>query len=395
MRLLDVTPRSYAWGSTTDIPQLLGVAPTGEPQAELWLGCHPADPARVPGGGTLLECIDTDPQSELGPAVIREYGPRLPFLLKVLAAGAPLSLQAHPSSAQARAGYEEEERRGVPLDAPERRYKDPYAKPELLCALTTFEVLAGFRPPADTVRLLEALDVPELKPFVETLRAADGPRETFTALLTLPDDARRELVHAVVTACTALSGGTRGAEPPVREFTTVVELAAAYPEDIGVVASLLLHRLTLQPGEAIYLPTGNLHSYLRGMGVEIMGNSDNVLRGGLTAKHVDVPELLRVLDFSAAPLPVVVPERHGGEEVYPTPAREFRLSRLRVPASPPTVLGNGLPQVLLCASGEVILHAGDEELLLQQGRAAFVAAQEPPVRVTGHGQVFRATPGPT
>jgi mannose-6-phosphate isomerase len=386
MRLLDVTPRPYAWGSTTAIPELLGVAPTGEPQAELWLGSHPADPARIPGGGTLLECVDADPETELGPAVLREYGSRLPFLLKVLAAGAPLSLQAHPSSAQARAGYEEEERRSVPLDAPERQYKDPYAKPELLCALTPFHALAGFRPPADTVRLLEALDVPELKPYLETLRGADGVRDTFTALLTLPADARRELVHAVGSACT----GRREVE-----FATVVELAAAYPHDVGVVASLLLHRLTLQPGEAIYLPAGNLHSYLRGMGVEIMGNSDNVLRGGLTAKHFDVPELLRVLDFSAGPLPVVVPQRHGGEEVYPTPASEFRLSRLSVPASPPIVLGSGLPQVLLCASGEVILHAGDEELLLPQGRAAFVSAQEPPVRVTGHGMVFRATPGPS
>jgi mannose-6-phosphate isomerase len=386
MRLLDVTPRSYAWGSTTAIPELLGVPPTGEPQAELWLGCHPGDPARVCGGRTLLACIDADPQSELGPTVIREYGPRLPFLLKVLAAGAPLSLQAHPSSAQARAGYEEEERRGVPLDAPERRYKDPYAKPELLCALTPFDVLAGFRPPADTVRLLEALDVPELKPYLETLPGPHGVRETFTALLTLPDDARGELVHAVSAAC----AGRREAE-----FATVVELAAAYPDDIGVVASLLLHRLTLQPGEAIYLPTGNLHSYLHGMGVEIMGSSDNVLRGGLTAKHVDVPELLKVLDFSAGPPPVVGPQRRGGEEVYPTPAREFRLSRLSVPATPPTVLGGGSAQVLLCASGEISLRSGDDELLLPQGRAAFVSAHEPSVRIAGRGILFRATPGPS
>ena len=385
MRLLDVTPRSYAWGSTTAIPNLLGVPPTGEPQAELWLGCHPTDPARVADGGTLLECIDADPDTELGPALVHEYGPRLPFLLKVLAAGSPLSLQAHPAPARARAGYDEEERAGVPLDAPERRYKDPYAKPELLCALTAFDVVAGFRPGADSARLLEQLDVPELKPYVHKL-ADDGVQETFTALLKLPDDARIELVEAVVRACAGRS---------VPEFATAAELDAAYPGDIGVVASLLLHRLTLQPGEAIYLPAGNLHAYLRGLGVEIMGNSDNVLRGGLTPKHVDVAELLSVLDFTAGPPPLVTPHRVGGEEVYPTPAHEFRLSRLTVPSSPPAVLGSGHPQVLLCASGQVVLRSGDDELVLPQGRAAFVSAAEPPIRVTGDGLLFRAMPGPS
>lgn len=385
MRLLDVTPRSYAWGSTTAIPQLLGVPPTGEPQAELWLGCHPADPARVSGGGTLLECIDADPETELGPALVHEHGPRLPFLLKVLAAGSPLSLQAHPGPARARAGYDEEERAGVPLDAPERRYKDPYAKPELLCALTPFDVVAGFRPATDSARLLEELDVPELKPYVEKL-ADNGVQETFTALLTLPDNARIELVDAVVRGCT-------GRHEPA--FATVAELGAAYPGDIGVVASLLLHRLTLQPGEAIYLPPGNLHAYLHGLGVEIMGNSDNVLRGGLTPKYVDVPELLSVLDFTAGPPPLVTPHRVGGEEVYPTPAREFRLSRLAVPSSPPAVLGSGHPQVLLCASGHIALRSRDDELVLPRGRAAFVSATEPPIRVTGDGLLFRAMPGPS
>ncbi len=394
MRLLDVTPRSYAWGSTTAIPNLLGVPPTGEPQAELWLGCHPADPARVADGGTLLECIDADPDAELGPALVHEYGPRLPFLLKVLAAGSPLSLQAHPAPARARAGYDEEERAGVPLDAPERRYKDPYAKPELLCALTPFDVVAGFRPATDSARLLEELDVPELKPYVQKL-ADDGVQETFTALLMLPNDARTQLVDAVVRACSAFSGGTRGAEPPAGEFATAAELGAAFPGDIGVVASLLLHRLTLQPGEAIFLPAGNLHAYLRGLGVEIMGNSDNVLRGGLTPKHVDVAELLSVLDFTAGPPPLVTPHRVGGEEVYPTPAREFRLSRLTVPASPAAVLGSGHPQVLLCASGQVALRSADDELVLPQGRAAFVSATEPPIRVTGDGLLFRAMPGPS
>ncbi|HEY9349632.1 MAG TPA: mannose-6-phosphate isomerase, class I, partial [Acidothermales bacterium] len=283
------------------------------------------------------------------------------------------------------AGYDEEERAGVPLDAAERRYKDPYAKPELLCALTAFDVVAGFRPGADSARLLEQLDVPELKPYVHKL-ADEGLQETFIALLMLRGDARTQLVDAVVRACAGRS---------VPEFATAAELGAAYPGDIGVVASLLLHRLTLQPGEAIYLPAGNLHAYLRGLGVEIMGNSDNVLRGGLTPKHVDVAELLSVLDFTAGPPPLVTPHRVGGEEVYPTPAHEFRLSRLTVPYSPPAVLGSGHPQVLLCASGQVVLRSGDDELVLPQGRAAFVSAAEPPIRVTGDGLLFRAMPGPS
>ncbi|WP_159666482.1 mannose-6-phosphate isomerase, class I [Streptomyces mexicanus] len=380
MDRLDNTIRPYAWGSTTAIPHLLGVEPSGEPQAEMWMGAHPGAPSRT-ARGTLVEVIETDPRRDLGPETVAKFGPRLPFLLKILAAGAPLSLQVHPDLKQAQEGYTDEERRGVPVDAPHRNYKDANHKPELICALTEFDGLCGFRAPAEAADLLAALDVDSLKPYVDLLRAHPEEaalREVLPAVLTAD---REEIAHTVTEA--AAAGARLGGAP-----APYAGIARHYPGDPGVLAAMLLNHVRLQPGEALFLGAGIPHAYLSGLGVEIMANSDNVLRCGLTPKHVDVPELLRVVRFEAADPGVLRPEAGpDGEEVYETPIDEFRLSRYVLPeGAAARDLTLTTPQILLCTAGAV--QAGEHRLT--PGQSVFVPAGEK-AEVSGAGTVFRAT----
>ncbi|MFE2511134.1 mannose-6-phosphate isomerase, class I [Streptomyces naganishii] len=380
MDRLDNTVRPYAWGSTTAIPHLLGVEPSGEPQAEMWMGAHPGAPSRT-ARGTLAEVVEADPERELGPEAVARFGPRLPFLLKLLAAGAPLSLQVHPDLRQAEEGYADEERRGIPVDDPRRNYKDANHKPELICALTEFDGLCGFRAPAETARLLAALGVDSLEPYVDVLRARPEEaalREVLTAILTADREEIAHTVHEAAAACARLGG----------EHAPYAEIARHYPGDPGVLAAMLLNHVRLQPGEALFLGAGIPHAYLSGLGVEIMANSDNVLRCGLTPKHVDVPELLRVVRFEAAGPGVLRPEAApDGEEVYDTPIDEFRLSRYVLPEGTAAHdLTLGTPQILLCTAGSV--RAGEHELT--PGQSVFVPAGEK-AAVSGAGTVFRAT----
>ncbi|MEU8710299.1 mannose-6-phosphate isomerase, class I [Streptomyces sp. NPDC048565] len=413
MDRLSNTVRPYAWGSTTAIPELLGTAPTGEPQAEMWMGAHPGAPSRLtrpavavtPGSGvdiadtsgsgvggegtsgsgagerSLTDVIAADPERELGAAAVRAFGPRLPFLLKLLAAGGPLSLQVHPDLAQAQQGYADEERRGIPIDAPHRTYKDANHKPELICALTPFDGLCGFRRPAEAAALIGALGVDSLKPYVDLLGARPDEaalREVLTAVLTAdPDD----MAHTVAEAAEA-AGRLGGAHAPY------AQIAHHYPGDPGVIAAMLLNYVQLQPGEAMFLGAGVPHAYLGGLGVEIMANSDNVLRCGLTPKHVDVPELLRIVRFEATEPGILRPEAAPtGEEVYETPVDEFRLSRYVLPTGgAPVDLTAGTAQILLCTAGAP--RAG--EIGLAPGESVFVPADET-VEVTGSGTLFRAT----
>ncbi|WP_326730014.1 mannose-6-phosphate isomerase, class I [Streptomyces phaeochromogenes] len=380
MDRLDNTIRPYAWGSTTAIPRLLGVEPTGEPQAEMWMGAHPGAPSRTLRG-PLTEVIDEAPEKELGREAVAKFGPRLPFLLKLLAAGAPLSLQVHPDLAQAKEGYEDEERRGVPIDAPHRNYKDANHKPELICALTEFDGLCGFRAPAEAADLLAALEVDSLKPYVDLLHAHPEEaalREVLTAVLSADREQMAATVTEAATACARLGGA----------HAPYADLAHHYPGDPGVIAAMLLNHVRLQPGEALFLGAGVPHAYLNGLGVEIMANSDNVLRCGLTPKHVDVPELLRIVRFEASDPGVLRPEASpDGEEVYETPIDEFRLSRYALVAGAPVHdLTLGTPQILLCTAGSV--QAGEHAL--GPGRSVFVPAGEK-AEVSGDGTVFRAT----
>ncbi|MEU1299127.1 mannose-6-phosphate isomerase, class I [Streptomyces shenzhenensis] len=380
MDRLDNTIRPYAWGSATAIPKLLGVEPTGEPQAEMWMGAHLGAPSRT-ARGTLADVIDADPKRELGPEAVTKFGPHLPFLLKILAAGAPLSLQVHPDLAQARQGYADEERRGIPVDAPHRNYRDANHKPELICALTEFDGLCGFRDPLRAADLLDGLGVDSLKPYVDLLHAHPEDaalREVLTAILTADRDEMDHTVAQAATACARLGG----------DHAPYAGIAHHYPGDPGVIAAMLLNHVRLQPGEALFLGAGIPHAYLNGLGVEIMANSDNVLRCGLTPKHVDVPELLRIVRFEPGDPGVLRPEASpDGEEVYETPIDEFRLSRYVLPAGGTTHdLTLPTPQILLCTAGSV--RAGEHELT--PGRSVFVPAAEK-AEASGTGTLFRAT----
>ncbi|OLT15765.1 mannose-6-phosphate isomerase, class I [Pseudonocardia sp. CNS-139] len=405
MELLDNPVRAYAWGSRTVIADLLGQAvPSAHPEAELWFGAHPADPSHVvqPDGGrvSLLEVLRADPKQLLGRERTVRWDGTLPFLLKVLAADEPLSLQAHPSLEQARTGFAREEAAAIARDAPDRNYRDANHKPELICALTTFHALVGFREPAASVRLLRALEVPELDAHAELLAGqpdADGLRALFTTWITLPQAMLDTLVPALQAGCVKLAGGDGEFSTEAR---TVLELSERYPGDAGVLAALLLNRVTIEPGEALYLPAGNLHAYLSGAGIELMANSDNVLRGGLTPKHVDVPELLRVLDFRAMPPPVLTGVPDGVWLRYDTPAEEFLLRRLEVDAADvpgePVPVPDGGPRILLCTAGAATVRAPGAELVMARGTSVWLAAADAGVTVTadaGPAQLFLASDG--
>jgi mannose-6-phosphate isomerase len=388
MNLLENTIQPYAWGSRTAIAEMCGrSSPSARPEAELWMGAHPSAPSKVrqaDGSRSLLDLIAADPTGTLGTKVVDRFGPRLPFLLKILAAETPLSLQAHPTIEQAREGYALEESRGVPLDAPHRNYKDPNHKPELICALTPFHALVGFRPVERTLRLFEQLSVEALAPYAARLRN-EGLRPFFEALMTADSDEKRAVAAAVLAGC------QRGAASDFRaELSWGARIGELYPGDVGLVVALSLNLVLLEPGQAVYLPAGNLHAYLAGTGVEIMANSDNVLRGGLTPKHVDVPELLRVLDFHAAPANVQEAQPADSERVFATPAPEFRLSSIEL-ADRAEMTHRPVPEIVLVTSGSARLRSPAGDIALSSGESAFIRADDPSYQLEGSGTIFRAT----
>ncbi|MEV6976453.1 mannose-6-phosphate isomerase, class I [Kitasatospora sp. NPDC093806] len=390
------TVRPYAWGSVTALPELLGQEPTGEPQAELWMGAHPGDPSRADRGDgprRLDELIAADPEGELGARSVARFGPALPFLLKVLAPGIPISIQAHPSLDQARAGYAAENALGIPLDAPHRNYRDDNHKPELICALGDFDGLCGFRRPAEAAALLAGLDVPALEPVIALLRAEDESEalsRALAAVLTLDGPAAAATVRD-----TAEAVGKAAAADPDGPYAPYTRISRDFPGDVGLIAGLLLNHVRLRAGQALYLGAGVPHAYLHGVCVELQANSDNVLRAGLTPKHIDVPELLRVVEFAAcAPEPLLPVPVGGtpGEELYPVPIDEFRLSRFVLAGRERAVDGDA-PQILLCTAGTVRLTGADGTVLdLARGESAFLPATGTPTRLDGDAAtLFRAT----
>ncbi|MGV9455037.1 mannose-6-phosphate isomerase, class I [Streptomyces sp. NPDC003635] len=385
--LLAPVVRTYSWGSRTAIPALLGQLPDGEPQAELWFGAHPAASSRLtgrPGTPDLAAAIAADPAGELGPASLAAHGAELPFLLKLLAADKALSVQVHPTREQAQAGHDREESAGIPLDAPHRTFKDRNHKPELLCALGPFEALCGFRDPARTAALLDDLAVPELHHWATLLRTLP-PQDSLAHTLHAALQAPERLVHAVSSALPRLAGSPSPWGTTAAVYATV---AVDFPGDPGLLAALLLNHVRLDAGQALYLPAGVPHAYLRGTGVEIMANSDNVLRCGLTDKYVDAALLSDIVDLTATRPSVIhpAPTAIGGERHYGTPAREFRLSRLDA-GTEAVCLTDAGPQVLLCLVGEARLEPGPA---LVAGTAAFVPAGSP-CALTGAGaELWRA-----
>jgi mannose-6-phosphate isomerase len=385
----------YAWGSTTAIPDLLGLPATSEPVAESWMGAHPSAPSRVTtedGETGLDKFIAAGAQVLLGSDVVARFGTALPYLLKIIAAERPLSLQVHPDIEQARRGYAAEEAAGIPVDAPHRNYRDTNHKPELVYALTPFEALCGFRAPRRAAALLGGLDAPLAQQLHDLLTAQpsrEGIRAAFTQLLepgTRPTSAE---VREVAKACAArLADGS----PSPQADRVVVLLANAYPGDPGVVTSLLLNPVTLQPGEAMFVPAGGVHAYVRGLAVEIMASSDNVLRAGLTPKHVDVDELLRTVDYVAAPPIRIAPEVfHAATSIFDAPVDDFELSVTALDDDLVHPLPGCGPRILLCLDGELtIASSGQGNITLCQGESLFAPACDGGLTVRGRGTVVQA-----
>lgn len=368
---LSNAPRDYAWGSTTLLAALEGRAPSDAPEAEVWFGDHPADPADVAAGGTLADIT----------------GGELPYLLKLLAADAPLSIQAHPTREQAQAGFAREA--GLASDDPARNYRDANHKPELIVALSErFDALVGLRETRDTLRLVDALDD---VPGVRVLRAhlADGDDPLRAAIRwALAEASDAEVDDVIGAVATAVVPEFAGALDAVRRA------AARNPGDRGVIVALLLNHVVLRPGEGVFLPAGVLHAYQGGLGVEIMAASDNVLRGGLTGKHIDVPELLSILDSSPHEVRVQRPQEAASEVSYEVPVSDFALRRFEIDSSPVDVALSG-PAILLATAGDVTVESDAGSLPVPVGTAVFATAEESRVRLSGRGQVFVAQPGPS
>lgn len=402
------TVRQYAWGDAESIPQLLGVDVTGEPQAELWLGTHVDNPAELvrsaEGAGDLLDLIQSSPER------YGVDGAGLPFLLKVLGIGQPLSVQAHPNKAQAIEGFERENSLGISRDSAERNYRDPNHKPEVVVALSDdFAALAGFRPLDEVVGELRALagggdEVAEpLVDIADWMGAAIGADE---------EAARADFmnwvfsgVDAVKEALTALQGSVAVAHGFDRQ-QLLEELFELYPGDPGILVSLLMNLVHLKAGEALYLPPQHIHAYLSGVAIEVMASSDNVLRAGLTPKHIDAAELCRVLDFGVLAEPRIagVAQQTGAgaeETLWQPDVPDFSLRRVRLSSEGEPVaveVAAEYPLVLICTEGKVIAERGDDGLNefanLARGQALYVSAGEP-VTFTGNGELFIATVGAT
>ena len=425
--------REYAWGSTSAFSTHFGWAPSTAPQAEIWMGAHPAAPSSVTtDDGTETSLLEQFPGKD---------APSFPYLLKVLAAERPLSIQTHPAKERAEAGFAAEEAAGIPADSPQRNYVDPNHKPELIVALGSFSALCGFRPQDEAKDELCLLrDVLEHFPpppaaqeestsAQETSGSAQDesaePTETehpplaplfvFDRLVTFLDhedyagaldyilrSGRDDSIQAS-RAVNALFSRRAGQAPrpstglPAKTIDTLTRVTLSSPGDPSILVTLLMNRVDLSPGEALYLPAGNLHAYLYGLGVEIMANSDNVLRGGLTSKHVDVEELLAVTQCEVLPIPHCPAEPAGpGRYSYRPPFEEFQLKRIEFPqAQGPVRIHPTPPAVLLCTAGTLEITDDDgAQLSLSAGESALLTAEDA-VTITAEGsaQAFLALPG--
>ncbi|MFC7405037.1 mannose-6-phosphate isomerase, class I [Georgenia alba] len=391
------TVQPYDWGATDAIPALLGVDPDGGPQAELWLGAHTSAPSRTSVDGAevrLDELVRSAPEATLGPAVAGRFGARLPYLLKVLAAGKALSLQVHPSAEQAREGFAQENAEGIP-PGPQRSFHDDQHKPEMLVALTQFEGLTGFRSPRTILDLLDGLRGPLVDEVRETLlqdRGHDGMRAAFHALVSARGRAScaEDIADTVAAVAERLAAGS----PFARADQTVLDLAVQHPGDPGAIASLMLNRVSLEPGEAVFTPAGEVHAYLSGLGVEIMANSDNVLRAGLTTKRVDEPALLRCASFAPRrPEGPVVTASGGRGQVhtYRVPAEEFALTAADVDPAEAITLPAAGPRIVLCLDGRLELAVGEGgSTVLGQGASVLVPHEAGALTVAGSGHAVCA-----
>ena len=403
--------QNYAWGSATAIPDLLGVPADGRPVAEMWLGAHALAPSQcvpdsVDGVGAgdgvwpvaLPDLLRGEPEALLGTSVVEEYGPRLPYLLKVLAAERPLSLQVHPRPHVARAGFSHENAAGVPVDSPERNYKDDQHKPEMILALTPFEGLCGFRRPVRILQLLDGLAgelAGAMRDALTASRDAQGVRSAFEiALAARGTDCTDDIAATIESIRARIARGGAGSPRGVvsRGDHTAVALAEHYPGDPGALVSLMLNRVSLLPGESVFLASGEVHAYLSGLGIEVMASSDNVLRAGLTSKRVDVDALLTCASYAPRPPehPVVTPGVAGRTlTAYRSPVPEFSL--LYGPVHGEATISHTGPRILLCLDGELAVEAASARAGLparvRRGESVFMPHDVGAVTLRGEGTV--------
>jgi len=394
--LLEGQIQRYPWGSRHLIQDLCGWTPDEQPIAELWFGSHPKAPSRVVGTEqTLLQLLRDDPEGLLGHEP-KDDDQGLPFLLKLIAVDAPLSLQAHPNAKAAKQGYRREEKQHIALTARERSYPDPHHKPELLVALTDFKALAGFDEAREILAAMDLIESLELKGLLAPLRDGGKLAPSFCRILEAGAEARDAMLSALRQSHEkhrALSDG-RG-----QKLRMAAELNADYPNDLGAILSLFLNPIVLRPGQALFVQPGLLHCYLQGLALEIMANSDNVLRCGLTKKHVDIPELLRVLDYSAVPN-VLRGDVEGGsiapgataETVYGSPALEFELSRIELVAQEPVSMTATTAELVLPVKNPIVAQDRTETVIIAPGQALFVP-MDSRYTLAGEGLCFRARSG--
>jgi len=386
--------QEYAWGSYTAIPELLGnVSPAKTPQAELWMGAHLKAPSMVKCDGnwkSLLELIEKNPHDILGEKVAEKFDNSLPYLFKVLAAAKPLSIQAHPSRDQAKRGFERENRVGIPLDAYNRNYKDDNHKPECICALSLLWALNGFRKISDIVGLMKKICPKGLKNELDNLRGEPnslGLKNFFQAMMTMDRDRQKQIIADAITNAQKFIDDDQA-------YKWMIDLHREYPADIGVFSPVLLNLICLKPGQAMFLKAGELHAYLDGVGIEIMANSDNVLRGGLTPKHVDVPELLKVLNFEEREVDILRQEESNNyESIYSSSAEEFILSVISVKEG--IIYNSPLDrsvEILLCTDGNAtVFESGENDKIdIAGGRSVIIPAIVEKYSIEGNATLYKA-----
>ncbi|MBF6637476.1 mannose-6-phosphate isomerase [Rouxiella silvae] len=378
--------QNYAWGSVDALSELYGIAnPDGKPMAELWMGAHPKSSSRVEDAQgnqiSLRDVISQDLNANLGEKVARRFG-ELPFLFKVLCANQALSIQVHPSKSNAVIGFEKENKAGVPIDAAERNYKDANHKPELVFALTPFAAMNGFRELGEIQSLLQPVagahpDIARflINPDFEHLKTL------FAALLSMTGESKSLALDILDNALQSQHG-----EP----WDTLRSIAIDYPGDSGLFSPLLLNVIELQPGEAMFLYAETPHAYLKGVALEVMANSDNVLRAGLTPKYIDIPELLANLQFVAKPANTLLTtsEQRGSELIFPIPVEDFAFSLHTLGAEPQT-LAQESAAIIFCVEGQTVLYKGEQQVVLHPGESCYIPATDSPVSASGNGRIAR------
>jgi len=393
--LMKNTIQEYAWGSHAAIADLMGnKSPSAKPQAELWMGAHPKAPSLVKYDGkwlSLLDLIKQSPEDILGKEIAAKFDNKLPYLFKVLAASKPLSIQAHPSLKQAKEGFERENRLGIALDSPSRNYKDENHKPECICALTPFLALYGFRKISEIISLMEKICLKVLDKELNHLKRqpnSEGLKNFFHSLITMNNRRKKQIIEHVITNAQKLSE-----DNPC--FKWIVYLYKEYPDDMGIFAPILLNLISLKPGQALFLPSGELHAYLDGLGIELMANSDNVLRGGLTKKHIDVVELLTILTFEEKEVDVLMPQKNKDcEGVYYSIAEEFILSvisdKKNISYTSPEKRS---VEIILCADGKASVTdiSINQNITLTRGTSVIIPSSVKKYKIEGKASLYKAS----